>query len=197
MKPLTTCEIDAIEANLFPTARPIVRNWTNFPWHRDRAGAVTASLAASSQALAVVFGSSFVAVPVLLPPPPDEKDPWSGAVGPAGVTALAGAEIRPWLARAGALRAATSAFGETVLVREALGRRPLLRVVQSPAGAYGKWVGLPFDGAPPMVSVLQLRLALNKMPVAPLLMVTSSAAPGTTAGFQLAAVPHKPPLAPT
>ena len=39
-------------------------------------------------------------------------------------------------ARAGALRAATSAYGETVLVREALGRRPLLRVVQSPAGAY-------------------------------------------------------------
>ena len=55
MKPLTTSEIEAIEANLFPAARPIVRNWPHFPWHRDRAGAVTASLPASSQALAVDF----------------------------------------------------------------------------------------------------------------------------------------------
>jgi hypothetical protein len=104
----------------------------------------------ASQALAAVFGGSFLAVPKILPPPAGEKDPWSGAVGPAGVTALAGAEIRPWLARAGALRAATSAFGETVLVREALGRRPLLRIAQSPAGAYGRWAGLPFGDAPPM-----------------------------------------------
>lgn len=55
MKPLTPSEILAIEANLFPTARPIVRTCPNFPWHRDRAGAITASLANSSQALAVDF----------------------------------------------------------------------------------------------------------------------------------------------
>jgi hypothetical protein len=55
MKPLTTSEIQAIEANLFPTARPIVRTAPNFPWHRDRAGTITASLAASSQAVAVDF----------------------------------------------------------------------------------------------------------------------------------------------
>jgi hypothetical protein len=55
MKPLTTTEIQAIEANLFPTARPIVRERPKFPWHRNRAGGVTASQPASSQALAVDF----------------------------------------------------------------------------------------------------------------------------------------------
>jgi hypothetical protein len=55
MKPLTTSEIEAIEANLFPTARPVVRRSPSFPWHRDRAGSVTARLPASSQALAVDF----------------------------------------------------------------------------------------------------------------------------------------------
>lgn len=63
-----------------------------------------------------------------------------------------GADIRPWLARAGALRARSSDYGETLLVREALGRRPLLRVVQSPANTYPTWEGLPFaDGKPPTV----------------------------------------------
>lgn len=106
----------------------------------------------ASQALAAVFGGGFVVVPQLLPPPAGEADLWSGAVGPKGVRARPGADIRPWLARAGVIRAGTSAYGETLLVREAFGLRPLLRVVQSPAGAYGKWVGLPFlEGEPPMV----------------------------------------------
>lgn len=105
----------------------------------------------ASQALAAVFGGGFVVVPLLLPPPAGEADLWSGAVGPKGVRARPGADIRPWLARAGVMRAATSAFGETLLVREVFGLRPLLRVVQSPAGAYGKWAGLPFpEGEPPM-----------------------------------------------
>ena len=68
------------------------------------------------------------------PPRRREPDLWADAVGPAGVTARAGADIRPWLARAGTLRDATSAYGETLLVREAFGRRPLLRVVQTPGG---------------------------------------------------------------
>lgn len=55
MKPLTSSEILAIEANLFPSARPIVRSRPEFPWHRDRGGVVTASQLASSQALAVDF----------------------------------------------------------------------------------------------------------------------------------------------
>jgi hypothetical protein len=55
MKPLTSTEIQAIEANLFPLARHIVRGRPEFPWHRDRAGVVTASQAVSSQALAVEF----------------------------------------------------------------------------------------------------------------------------------------------
>lgn len=55
MKPLTSSEILAIEANLFPSARPIVRSRPAFPWHRDRGGVITASQAASSQALAVDF----------------------------------------------------------------------------------------------------------------------------------------------
>jgi hypothetical protein len=106
----------------------------------------------ASQALAAVFGGGFVVVPQLLPPPAGEADLWSGAVGATGVKVRPGADIRPWLARAGALRASTSAFGESLLVREALGLRPLLRVVQSPAGAYGTWAGLPFpDGRPPMI----------------------------------------------
>jgi hypothetical protein len=54
------------------------------------------------------------------------------------------------LTRVGAIREATSAFGETLLVREAFDRRPLLRGVQFPAAAFGSWAGLPFpDGRPP------------------------------------------------
>jgi hypothetical protein len=109
------------------------------------------------RALATVFGSAFVVVPVLLPPPVGEADLWAGAVGPAGVQPRPGADIRPWLARAGVLRSACAAFGETLLVREAFNRRPLLRAVQSPAGVYGTWVGLPFpDGKPPMVPLASM-----------------------------------------
>ncbi|HET7697799.1 MAG TPA: hypothetical protein VFK57_18950 [Vicinamibacterales bacterium] len=110
----------------------------------------------ASQALAVVFGSSFVVVPRLLPPPAGEADLWTGAVGAGGVNPPAGAHIRPWLARAGALRAAAAAYGETVLVREARGRRPRLRVIQTPAGAYPAWAALPFDGAPPTVPLASM-----------------------------------------
>lgn len=55
MKSLTNGELLAIEANLFPYARSIVRDRQNFPWHRDRTGAITASQVASSQALAIDF----------------------------------------------------------------------------------------------------------------------------------------------
>jgi len=50
---LTESEIVAIERNLFPSAQAIVRNRPEFPWHRDRSGAVTASRVESSQALAL------------------------------------------------------------------------------------------------------------------------------------------------
>src|SRR5438445_12073212 len=55
MRPMTEMEVAEIEANLFTAARPIVRDRPEFPWHRDRAGRVTASQPASSQALAVDF----------------------------------------------------------------------------------------------------------------------------------------------
>lgn len=55
MKSLTHGELLAIEANLFPYARSIVRGRPTFPWHRDRGGAVTASRLESSQALAIDF----------------------------------------------------------------------------------------------------------------------------------------------
>lgn len=51
-------EILAIEANLFPRVRELVRREPTFPWHRDRGGAITASQRVSSQALAIdVFGT--------------------------------------------------------------------------------------------------------------------------------------------
>lgn len=113
-------------------------------------GKTQAELAA--QALVAVFGAGFLAVPLL--PAPAAADEWAQACGPGGVTARPGADIRPWLARAGTLREATSAYGETVLVREALGVGPRLRVVQTPAAAYPTWVGLPFpDAVPPFVPI--------------------------------------------
>ena len=68
-------------------------------------------------------------------PPAGEADLWAGAVGPGGVTRAAGRR-HPAVAgpRGRAARRRPSAYGETLLVREALGRRPLLRVVQTPAG---------------------------------------------------------------
>src|SRR5262249_19219267 len=97
----------------------------------------------ASKALATIFGSGFVAVPRLLPPPAGEADLWRGALGAGGVRARPGAEIRPWLARMGSMRANASSYGATVLVREAFGRSPLLRVTQTPAGAYRTWAALP------------------------------------------------------
>lgn len=109
-----------------------------------------------SQAIAAVFGGSFLVVPRLSPPPVGEVDPWAGALGPDGVTAKPGAEIRPWLQRAGALRTVTGAYGETVLAREARGRRPRLRVFQTPAGAHSRWIGLPFGNDPPTVPLASM-----------------------------------------
>jgi hypothetical protein len=105
----------------------------------------------ASQALATIFGGSFLARPVLLPPPAGESDLWAGALSPSAVRPRPGADIRPWLARVGTIRNATSTFGETLLVREALEQRPLLRAVQFPAAAFSGWAALPFpDGRPPM-----------------------------------------------
>jgi hypothetical protein len=116
---------------------------------------VAAELA--SQALTAIFGAGFVALPKILPPPAGEADPWAGAVGPSGITAKPGAEIRPWLARQSVLRKSCANVGETLLVREALGQKPRLRVAQSPAGAFSGWVGLPFaDGEPPQVPLSSL-----------------------------------------
>ena len=86
------------------------------------------------QALAAVFGTGFVAVPVIGAAPAGEPDRWAEAVGPSGVTARVGADIRPWLARAGTLRDATSAYGEIVLVREATGTPPHAAGCPEPGG---------------------------------------------------------------
>ncbi len=90
----------------------------------------------AGQALATLFGAGFVAAPLLLPPAAGETDPWADAVGPAGVSARPGADVRPWLQRAGALRPGAAAYGESVLVREAYGTAVALRVAQTPAAAY-------------------------------------------------------------
>ena len=111
----------------------------------------------AQQTLATIFGGGFLSVPVLLPPPAGEADLWAGALGPGGVRPRPGADIRPWLARAGVLRGNCAAFGETLLVREAFGRGALLRAVQSPAGAYGTWAGLSFpEGKPPMMPLANM-----------------------------------------
>jgi len=54
-KALTPAEIESAEENLFRSARGIVREKPEFPWHRDQFGAITASREESSQALAVSF----------------------------------------------------------------------------------------------------------------------------------------------
>ena len=108
------------------------------------------------QALRSIFGSGFQALPLVLAPPPGEPDLWDGAVGPDGIRARPGAEVRPWLARAGALRDSTGRYGETLLVREAQHRPPLLRVIQTPAGSYGRWVGLPFLPEPPLQPIASM-----------------------------------------
>jgi hypothetical protein len=113
----------------------------------------------AAQALTAVFGTGFLALPVLSAAPAGEADLWTDAVGPAGVSARPGADIRPWLARAGAFHKTTSAYGEALLAREAFGYRPALRVVQTPAGAYPTWAGLPFPEAKPPLVPLQSMVA--------------------------------------
>jgi hypothetical protein len=55
---VTGAEAARIEPNLFKGARWVLTERPAFPWHRDRTGAVTASRAQSSQALALdVFGT--------------------------------------------------------------------------------------------------------------------------------------------
>ena len=117
----------------------------------DREASASARVELASLALSTVFGGTFVTLPRVLASAAGEADLWSGAVGPAGVIAQAGTHIRPWLQRCGTFRKPTSAYGETLLVRTAMGQAPWLRVVQSPAGTYGRWVALPFEGEPPQV----------------------------------------------
>ena len=50
---LTSSETKKVVLNLFPGAHWVVHETPKFPWHRDRSKAVTASLAHSSQALAL------------------------------------------------------------------------------------------------------------------------------------------------
>lgn len=119
------------------------------------AGAAAVHLAA--QALAAVFGAGFVALPLILPPPLDEVDGWAAAVRAGAGLARPGADIRPWLWRWGGVRPAAGRWGEVLLVREAMGTRAPLRVVQTPAGAHPGWIGLPHpQGRPPSVPVSSL-----------------------------------------
>jgi hypothetical protein len=104
----------------------------------------------AGQAITAIFGQGFLALPILQAPAPGDIDQWAGALGPAGVRPRPGADIRPWLARAGTIRPATSTYGETLLVREAMSLRPVLRALQYPVSAFPTWAGLPFaDGRPP------------------------------------------------
>ncbi len=104
----------------------------------------------AGQVVETVFGGGFVVVPVMLPAPAGEVDRWADATALGAVSARPGADIRPWLLRAGTMRPATSAYGEALLIREAHAARPALRVVQTPATAFPTWVGLPFAaGTPP------------------------------------------------
>src|SRR4051812_36121471 len=50
--------LDAIKFNLFPASHAAILNWSEFPWHRDRAGIIQTHKPQSSQALAIdVFGT--------------------------------------------------------------------------------------------------------------------------------------------
>ncbi|HTJ74975.1 MAG TPA: hypothetical protein VL337_06385 [Acidimicrobiales bacterium] len=100
-------------------------------------------------ALRAVFGDDFLALAVIVPPAAG-SDAFAAALGPEGVDAADGAEIRPWLARAASVRASVARYSETVTFRDALGRRPALRVCQLPVGAPSTWVGLPFADAEPL-----------------------------------------------
>lgn len=159
--PLTSGEAVAAQLSLVEEATTRVENAENILAQIAPATPRKAGVELAMKALATIFGAGFVAVPRLLPPPPGEADLWRGALGVGGVRARPGGDIRPWLARMGTLRESVSSYGATVLVREAFGRSPLLRVAQSPAAAYGTWAGLPFpDGKPPMVPLASTVLEL-------------------------------------
>lgn len=56
--PLTPREEQQVRDNLFPEAAAAVIPCQDFAWHRDQAGVATATMAQSSQALAIdVFGT--------------------------------------------------------------------------------------------------------------------------------------------
>ncbi len=112
---------------------------------QDPATSPKAAVELARQGVEAVFGTGFLAVPLL---PPVAADVWSEACGPAGVTARSGSDLRPWLVRSGVLRAGAASYGEALMVREAFSRSTTrLRVVQTPPGAYPTWIGLPFPGA--------------------------------------------------
>jgi hypothetical protein len=73
-----------------------------------------------------------------------------------------GAEVRPWLSRWASVRQGVARHAETLLFREALGRRQRLRVVQLPEGAFPSWVGLELPEAvePPKGPVSSLVVEL-------------------------------------
>ena len=125
-------------------------------------------------ALTAIFGDGFLGLPLIAAPA--AQDALSAALGAAGVRAADGLEIRPWLARAAAVRVGAARYAETLLYREALSGRIGLRVAQAPLGAFPKWIGLPFadDFAAPQV------------PTAALVFESAAAAP-LTGGEPLAA----------
>jgi hypothetical protein len=158
---LTSAEVAAAQTRLLTEAALRIENAEHLLAQIVPATPRKARVEIATKALATIFGSGFVAVPRILPPPPGEADLWRGALGAGGVRARPGAEIRPWLARMGSLRANASSYGATVLVREAFGRSPLLRVAQTPAGAYRTWAALPFpDAKPPMVPLTSIVVEL-------------------------------------
>jgi hypothetical protein len=151
---LTSGEAAAAEKRLLTEAASRVENAEHLLAQIVATMPLKARVELAAKALATIFGGGFVAVPRLLAPPAGEADLWRGALGPGGVRARPGAEIRPWLARMGSMRANASSYGATLLVREAFGRSPLLRVAQRPAGAYRTWAALPFPDAKPPMSPL-------------------------------------------
>ena len=111
---------------------------------------------------AEIFGDGFLAVPLIAAPP--AGDAFAAALGPGGVRALDGLEIRPWLARAAAVRAAVGRYAETVLYREALHGRIRLRIAQTPVPSVPRWVGLPFPPDSVLPRQPMTGLVLESMP---------------------------------
>ncbi len=120
---------------------------------RRRAAAAKAAIAAAGddhpeqlvEVFRTMFGDGFLALPCIASPSAD--DALVAALGPAGVQPADGREIRPWLARAAAVRTGTGRYAETLLYREALRGRVPLRVAQAPVPArsgISTWIGVPF-----------------------------------------------------